>query len=108
MPQKTRWTDSSYLHGLCLVAALLILSACSVPRPNTDICIANAPANHLICYNLKKDYDNDGNRNPNAKPSYKPLTTVEDINKFACTDPDGLAELKIYLQDLRERFKDCH
>lgn len=86
----------------------ILLVACSVPRPDTDICIANAPEKHLKCYNLKKDYDNNGERDPNAKPTYKPFAQIEDVNKFALTDPDGLANLKIYLQDLRARYKDCH
>lgn len=77
------------------------ISCSSVPRPNTDICIANVPAKHRICYNLLRDYDDNGNLTPGAKPSYKPLSSLNDINKNAMTDPKGLANLKAYIRKLR-------
>jgi hypothetical protein len=88
-----------------MVFSLLLIGCASVPRPNTDICIVNAPAKHRKCYNLLKDYDDEGNLKPGAAASYKPASKIEDLNKNATTDPKGLANLKAYLRKLREESK---
>lgn len=74
----------------------------SIKRPNTDICVVNEPGGYQICYNLYRDYNSNGQRKPDAKPFYKPAKTVSDLNKNICTDPQGFANLLIYISQLRE------
>lgn len=76
-------------------------SGCGVPRPDTDLCVVNAEAGHQTCFNLLKDYDSKGQFKPGTKPHFKPAATVADLNKNICTDPDGWANLKIYIKQLR-------
>jgi hypothetical protein len=82
------------------------LYACD-DRPDTDVLIVNAPGGYLRGYNLKRDYDKDGNRNPDAKPIIKPASSLNDINKYACTDPKGLENLTVSVRILREELKNC-
>ena len=82
----------------------LSIAACNPPRPDTNICIVNAPNGNMKCYNLKEDYTDEGNLKPDASPSYTPLLSVLDINKYACTDPDGLSNLKVYIRELRTEY----
>lgn len=84
------------------VFSLLIVTACAgVPRPDTDLCTANAPAKHWKCYNLLKDYDDRGQRNPEAKATFKPLNSISDANKMTGTDPKGFGNLKAYINKLK-------
>lgn len=86
-----------------MVCSLILLAACAgVPRPDTDLCIANVPGKNRKCYNLLKDYDDNGNLVASAKPTYKSLSSLDDINKNATTDPKGLANLKAYIRKLRD------
>ena len=89
-----------------LMTLLMVCScACStIPRPDTNLCVVNVPGKHLKCYNLKRDYDGDGNRNPDAKPTIVPISSLNDLNKFIATDPDGFANLKAYVQKIREEY----
>jgi len=82
--------------------------ACAVvPRPDTDILTVNAPGSHLRGYNLKRDYDDEGNRKPDAKPTIKPVSGLADLNKMTCTDPKGLENLITYGKNLREEYMAC-
>lgn len=87
---------------LTVFSLLLVCGCAGVPRPDTDLCVANVPGKNRKCYNLLRDYDNTGERIPGAKPTYKPLTSLNDINKSVMTDPTGFANLKAYLRKLRD------
>lgn len=89
------------------LTAYSLVFGCSIQRPDTDLCVVNAPDRHQKCYNLKKDYNDDGKLNPSAKPTFKPAVTVEDLNKNICTDPDGFANLKTYVKELRHAYEQC-
>lgn len=81
------------------------LAGCStIPRPDTDLCSVNAGAEYQRCYNLKRDYTNEGVRKPDAQPVFKPAHTIADLDKNFCTDPQGMANLLIYIQELRKAF----
>lgn len=84
------------------------LSACStVPLPHTDLCVANALGKHSTCYWVDSDFDDNGNVKPGAVPNLKPLNAIEDLNKAIWTDPDGWAELKAYIKQLRTELQSC-
>lgn len=94
--QKKLWT----------IFSILIISGCSsLERPDTNLCIINAPLNQMKCYNLKEDYDERGVITFEALPSIIPIEGVEDINKFICTDPNSFANLKAYIKALRKENK---
>jgi hypothetical protein len=92
---------------LILLSIIFELGSCGIPRPDTDLCVVNVGGGHQKCYNLKKDYDDEGNRDPSAKPTYKPVTKIEDLDKLICTDADGFASLKAYINSVKEEFKKC-
>lgn len=100
------------------LTALLIagsLAGCGVPRPDADLCIVNAPNLNRKCYNLKRDYDDDGSLKPGAVPTYRANATVQDLNKALLIDSpfdaehpnpthfeDGIARMKAWVKELRE------
>lgn len=81
-------------------------SGCAhIKRPDTDLCIANAPKKVRKCYNMARDYTDDGRLKKDAKPFYKPLNSIDDINKNLTVDSEkSLPNLKAYLQDLRDEY----
>lgn len=89
---------------------ILLLTAfsvgCGIAKPNTNLCIVNARGETRKCYNLHDDYDDEGRLKAGAKPKYFETKTVMDLDKNACTDPDGLAELKAYIKKLRVAFEE--
>lgn len=88
-----------------LMACSILVTGCAIARPNTDMCVVNAKAQHEKCYNLNRDYDNNGKLNPSAKPLFKPAVTVLDLDKNVCTDPDGWSNVKAYIRELRSAAK---
>lgn len=96
--QKRHWT----------IFSILILTGCSssVERPDTDLCVINAPLNQMKCYNLKRDYDSNGVIKPEATGKLYPVEGVEDVNKFICTSPEDFANLKSYIKALREEHNE--
>lgn len=90
------------MRRILLWAAFSLVGCTSVPLPHTNICVANPGLNKSKCYWIDKDYDSSGNLKPDAVPNYIPLNTIQDMNKAIWTDPDGWAELKAYMRQLRE------
>ncbi len=92
-----------------IVVVLLLLlgaSGCnSVTRPDTNMCLNNVQLLETICYNLKNDYDSNGNLNPSAKPTVvqyaSPSAMLMSLDKNIGTNPVGWANLKAYLRELR-------
>lgn len=94
---------------ILLTAFNLLAAGCqsvSVSRPDTNLCVVNVPALHEKCYNLKSDYDDNGQLQPGAKPVIKQYATPDEmlaaLNKKIGTDPDGWAHLKAYIKELRD------
>lgn len=88
---------------------LFILGGCSqaIKRPDSNILIINAAALHLKGYNILKDYDSNGNLLADAVPIIYPVTSLKDINGWACTDPQkGLPNIKTSLSDARAYIRD--
>lgn len=88
------------------------LAACGIPRPDADLCIVNAPNKNRKCYNLKRDYRDDGTLRPGAIPTYRPNPTVEELNKSLIIDSadgpeEGIARVKAWIKKLREAASSC-
>lgn len=97
MPVAKLWTISS----------ILFLSGCAaLGRPDTDLCIVNAPMSQLRCYNLKTDYSEEGTLLHHAIGRTVPVNNISDLNKYTCTNPDGLANLKEYVKALRDQKRE--
>lgn len=72
-------------------------------RPDSDACVVNAEEGRQKCFNMKTDFDDNGNLLPTAKPFYKPALTVKDVDKATCFDVEkSLPNLKVYLNELRQ------
>ncbi len=84
-----------------LIISSVFASGCGIQRPDTDLCIINAVLKQRKCFNMRRDYNDDGRLKLGAKAHYKPAATIDDVNKNLSVDPDGLANLKVYIQELR-------
>ena len=77
-------------------------------RPDSLLCVNNVPGLHKKCYNLLKDYDDNGALLPGAIPTviqYKtPEEMLEGVNKDVNTPPDGWANIKAYIRALRDAW----
>lgn len=96
------------LTTLVSICSALILAGCSgaVDRPNADAKWINKPALKLVGYNLKTDYDQYGNRLPEAKPKEQVFGSCDEmlqaLNVSVCFDPKGQKEVKRSLNESQE------
>lgn len=82
-----------------------LLGCAGIKRPDTDLCTVNVPAMHKKCYNTLNDYDDSGALLPDAKAKIIPLLGLIDLNKNTTVDPDGWANLKSYIKELRQAYE---
>jgi hypothetical protein len=75
--------------------------------PDASLYIINAPAKEGKGYNLKHDYDSQGNLKPDAKPKFIKAEKIEDLNKYMCTDQTGQKNIQIYIGDIRDELTQC-
>ena len=80
----------------------IIFSGCGIPRPDSDLCVVNAPAKHQKCFNLKTDYSDAGTLLPGSVAKFKTANVVDDLNKNICTDPVSWARIKAYIVKLKQ------
>ena len=83
------------------------LFACSNPAPDADICVTNIKKGHKKCYNLARDYYEDGTLKPTASPTYKPALTLSDFDKEISTDLKGFQNIKILTTQIEYRLNEC-
>jgi hypothetical protein len=76
----------------------------TVPRPDTNLCVINSEVGKMKCFNLLRDYTDEGKIKPDAQGMYRDIPDVNSINKHICTDPGGFIELKTYIKLLREEL----
>jgi predicted small lipoprotein YifL len=89
---------------LIALLAVFSLSGCgTLERPDSNVGVVNAPLRHLKYYNLKTDYDSNGILLPGAVAKFKTLQTLDDLNKYICMDPNSFANLKAFLNELKQR-----
>lgn len=94
------------LTTLWVTCSLILAAACAtIERPDSELCIVNAPLKRRKCYNLRHDYDDSGNLIPEATPSYAPVESVEDLNKHTTMDPESWTRFRAYLKKLREQYQ---
>lgn len=83
------------------------LAACStIKKPNANLCVVNAPAQHVKCYNLSTDYTDDGNVRASAKAKYFRAATVTDLNKGIWMSNGDWAEVKKWIRELRKAYEE--
>jgi hypothetical protein len=62
---------------------------------------------YKYCYNLKKDYDNNGVRKPAAKPKivryHDAQSMMKAMDKTVGTDPQGFGNLKLFVREMIDR-----
>lgn len=98
------------------IFSLLLLAACGSKneRPDAKASWINKPGLKLVTYNMKTDYDEYGNRLPEAKPVVTQFATCEAmltaLNVSVCFDPLSQRELKRsldqtqkYVETLKDR-----
>jgi hypothetical protein len=78
----------------------------TINKPNANLCVVNAPAEHLKCYNLKTDYTDDGNIKKSARAKYFQAATVNDLNKGVWMSNGDWAEVKKWIRELRKAYED--
>ena len=89
-----------------LMILCLVFSACAtISKPNANLCVVNAPAKHLKCYNLSVDYDDNGNIYKSAQPKFFRAETVEDLNKGIWMSNHDWTEVKLWIQKIRKAYE---
>lgn len=87
-------------------SSLVACSMLGVERPDSYVCGVNVVADpaYLLCFNLKKDYDDDGNLKPDAQPLKIILKDLTGLKGFTCTDAVGLKNIKTFVADMRDEI----
>lgn len=92
---------------LCQAFSLILLSSCAtISKPNAHLCVVNAPAAHLKCYNLSTDYNDDGNIKNTAKAKFFRAETIEDLNKGVWMSNNDWAKVKVWIRQLRKAYEE--
>lgn len=92
------------LTTLCLTFSLI--GCAGVKRPDANVCGINAVSSNLRCYNILKDYSNDGTLNANAKPTLVPISGLNDLNAGIYFSPIDVEKLKVWIGDMRSWAKE--
>lgn len=98
--------NSSTFSWLLAGVTILLVGCAGVQRPDADICGVNASASKLHCYNLKKDYSNDGTLLANSVAKDKPISSLQDLNAGIYFSPTDVEKVKVWISDMRAWAKD--
>lgn len=94
------------------LSAFMVSGCASVDRPDSPMCILNTGALRETCANLKKDYDDNGNFKKDAKLVITQYKSAEEmllaLNKRVATTPEGWANIKTYIRELRAIEKEAY
>lgn len=88
--------------AICL-AACSMMACTGIPRPKGLLCVAHIPEGYNNCYDLEKDFDENGDLLATSTGAHIPL----DLNNHVNLDASSFASLKAYKQKLLERYKSC-
>lgn len=84
------------LKKFFLVSSSLLISACAnIPPPQGLACVAFSQKGYSICYDMEKDFDQNGDVKPDVKGRRVPLD-LNAIDKHVHFDPDSYASLKSF------------
>jgi hypothetical protein len=89
-----------------LLMVFSLVGCASIKRPDSELCVVNAPSQHLKCYNLLHDYDGQGRLKKSATAIFPPAKTVYDLNKGVWMSNLDFAELKLYIHDLKRAYEE--
>ncbi len=87
------------------VCSVFLFSCAQIKRPDADLCLINYPGKKLTCYNLARDYGEDGNIKPGVQPHFKPAPDLESVNKHVIMSPQDFGKFKAYVKKLREEYE---
>lgn len=89
-----------------LTTLCLAFSGCAaIERPNAHLCVVNAYAEHIKCYNVATDYDDNGELKKSANAKFGPAKTVMDLNKGVWMSNSDWAKVKIWIHELRAAYE---
>jgi hypothetical protein len=84
------------LKKFFLVGSSLVVVGCAnIPLPKGDACVAFPQKGYSLCYDMEKDFDENGDVKPEAKAHRVPLS-LDVINKHVHFNPDSYASLKAF------------
>ena len=81
------------------------LGCSTVQRPDADICGINFASDkpaHLTCFNILKDFNDDGTLKSTAKSHQKLIQGPSSLNAGKYVSKDDWAKVQVWLQDLRD------
>ncbi len=87
-----------------VVCSFAILSCAKISRPDADICVVNAFGKKLTCYNLARDYNDDGLIKPGTPAHFKPAPDIDSVNKHVVMSAADFGKFKAYVKKLREEY----
>lgn len=89
-----------------MIFSLLMAGCSSIERPDSNLCGINAVGLRLHCYNLKKDFNNKGQRLKNAKPLVVQFKTEKEMldfmNKGFMMDVTSFERTNVFVKEVRE------
>lgn len=91
---------------MTLLTAFSLFSCAHIRRPNAELCVVNAPAAHLKCYNVAEDYNEGGYLKPRATAKFFRAENVHDLNKGVWMSNADWAKIKVWISDLRRAYEE--
>lgn len=90
---------------LTILLMAFSLTGCATKRPDAYLNIVNSPALHLKGYNIKKDYDENGNIKKSAQARYISARSasefLEILNKGVWISNGDWAKIKVSLAEAK-------
>ena len=93
---------------MLVLIALSICSCSQIQRPDADICVVNYATDklpHLTCFNIKRDYNDDGSLKADAKPVKKLIKTPQSLNAGKYISKEDWPAFQVWIQDTRDWAK---
>lgn len=89
-----------------LLAISLMAGCAHIERPDAPLCGINTDKLQLRCYNIRKDYNNDGKRKKDAKPLVLQFKDANEmlvyLRGWLVTSPNGFGNILSTVREVRE------
>jgi hypothetical protein len=102
---KLSRTLSSISKIILLLFAANIVGCAAIQRPDAWVCGINGKSKKMLCYNLKKDYDEDGTLKAGAEPLEKKDVSLQSLTGGLYFSSEDTKKIKVWLQDMRDYAK---